>query len=1117
MTGVMPSPSYLAGIPISETVVAPFPPIAERITVGRPDDQGYTVITGTAGAVLPGGIVAVVCLDTAVATFLMAEADGSFVSTLYAPQGTSVQVKHVYPFIDLAEIEATFGGTISGDIMAGWMNATPGTILPVLLDDPGPVPGVPFGFAGTIAHEEGAGFWSMHGIFGPEQSSGGDLQFPITSSLIITTPALTSGMDLSGVTASGAFRLRRFFDENGQQVPINQFFVSDFMAPTGLPISRGTLDWSPVTTSLQLGSWSQMGDNRLRATVTATLAIPAGMEAGIYRPRLDISVQGVPLGPSNLRTMRPGFVYGTNGLLPIIRVGDPSPPRLLWSLLTDTLSDGTRGTLARQDKPVYGFNDLTVLPSDTFVIPRIDARTGTPITYRLEPFLPLISLTDRGTANPPLIPFQLPSGELHVEVLRPDGSVENLGPAPFQQSTNSTPAFVDAKLRDNDGGAMQDVYQLATMDAQFAHAFDQVGHHVITMTGFIEDIWGNVYHGSGVYDLQVARSLKLESGQLPTTPYEQQDAFSPGLHIYPPVAADVEMRFTLLPFSDKSAAVSHVISGTANRFGYFAPSIPPVTMIDPGEYRVDITAVYADHEETLWVGSATWGNVVERPGTPIIAHGRRGLDVQEVTPTLWFEHDKLGFNGVGHTNYPYYSGDIFWGQEGHTAGGDSILPEVTIEDTGGGVYQIIQQRWMTGHSTLTPWESLQDLIDADEAPLFSSTSDGSELHWNPERVDQVGYVYCSSQRPGARVHEAISEGCGGIQYWRFNATYGDQAGYEGDLPNDLKWEFGGAVFRLITNTNPINEYAIYGSLWVLLADGDPIGPRVTPPFRGSGALNGGPILTLKGEEIDLFFMPRGVQPGDVLEIGDQFSFSGHVGPPLSSHVAVTVTSPSGGITDSIRGRANKVGWFYQPNHTFPVEEPGVWTVEVHVYHDQPLPSGLTPTGHNSGGVLGAAGGRYQFYVVDQDAPRLAASSPQPGFLSWPSDPVTGQPITVTNVPIVLPLPPELTNAELFYTIRMPGFILETGNVTPTGNSFTINYDPLALHQDFPNLDLTAWDADHPGLADPVLVTFLVAGERLHNRVYQAGAVFFSGDEVHTPSLVLESVYLPVTLKGDLYP
>jgi len=88
----------------------------------------------------------------------------------------------------------------------------------------------------------------------------------------------------------------------------------------------------------------------------------------------------------------------------------------------------------------------------------------------------------------------------------------------------------------------------------------------------------------------------------------------------------------------------------------------------------------------------------------------------------------------------------------------------------------------------------------------------------------------------------------------FDYQIGEPA--DGDQPGDIKWEFGGVVLRNTSEANPVNEYAIYSSFWVLLPIGcDDYGcARVTPPFRGSGALNGGPIMTLKGLEVILPIM-----------------------------------------------------------------------------------------------------------------------------------------------------------------------------------------------------------------------------------------------------------------------
>jgi hypothetical protein len=97
---------------------------------------------------------------------------------------------------------------------------------------------------------------------------------------------------------------------------------------------------------------------------------------------------------------------------------------------------------------------------------------------------------------------------------------------------------------------------------------------------------------------------------------------------------------------------------------------------------------------------------------------------------------------------------------------------------------------------------------------------------------------------------------------------------------------------------------------------------------------------------------------------------------------------------------------------------------------------------------------------------------------------------------------------------MPGFILDTGTLTPTGNTFTIDFDPLALHQEFPNLDLKAKDAIWPGLSDPVLISFLLSGDHAGERVHRAGALFLNGDEAHPmASAQLYSVYLPASMRN----
>ena len=68
--------------------------------------------------------------------------------------------------------------------------------------------------------------------------------------------------------------------------------------------------------------------------------------------------------------------------------------------------------------------------------------------------------------------------------------------------------------------------------------------------------------------------------------------------------------------------------GQANDYGYFGSNATPITMTAPGEYRVDVTAIYTDAAGKMYMGSLTWGDVVMTPAdqADLIAHGRRGLD-----------------------------------------------------------------------------------------------------------------------------------------------------------------------------------------------------------------------------------------------------------------------------------------------------------------------------------------------------------------------------------------------------------------------------------------------------------------------------------------------------------
>ena len=356
----------------------------------------------------------------------------------------------------------------------------------------------------------------------------------------------------------------------------------------------------------------------------------------------------------------------------------------------------------------------------------------------------------------------------------------------------------------------------------------------------------------------------------------------------------------------------------------------------------------------------------------------------------------------------------------------------------------------------------------------------------------MAYAYRAVERPGIRVRETVGTDQTSSPYWRFAEQYLLQQGMGslGELPNDLKWQFGAAIFK--RPDLGIGEVAIYTSLWVEIADSDPRGSRVFPPFQGAaGGPTGGPILTLKGEAIDLFILPTTVHPGAVLEVGDHFVFAGQVGPPLAARVTYSVTSPSGARFGGV-GQANAIGYYADPDGGFTVDEPGIWTVQVDVLHDGDTSAGPVEPPFPTGGVLGSDDGSYRFFVVDPAAPTLDAgldpfNIAELGLSDFEVDPIH----------FFLAVPAGWTNVEADYVIRMPGFIIETGQATPANGKVEVVYDPSVSARISPISISFRRQDKQPGLADEVMVTVSLSGrDALGAPVQAAKLLTLVGEDIY---------------------
>ena len=208
----------------------------------------------------------------------------------------------------------------------------------------------------------------------------------------------------------------------------NQFF-STILTPTGLPIEHwngpalngGLLQTDPLR--------PVEGTDTLTAPFNFQLEIPEGAADGVYSLWFDTG-SNIEIG--SLGGPRPHVnPFMTNHALafPPFTIGPAASPHLIWTLLTDVPSaDGSRGTVSSDNAANFQVANRIATQAHHYVIPRLSKATGQEVTYRLEPYLPMVAHGDRYIPNVPNIAFKFPSGTLTVRVIRPDGTVDALGP-----------------------------------------------------------------------------------------------------------------------------------------------------------------------------------------------------------------------------------------------------------------------------------------------------------------------------------------------------------------------------------------------------------------------------------------------------------------------------------------------------------------------------------------------------------------------------------------------------------------------------------------------------------------------------------------------------------------
>lgn len=912
----------------------------------------------------------------------------------------------------------------------------------------------------------GATYWSARGradrLNVTDRATALQLELDVT----LNAPGFsTTGVDLQMVGQIGLLPV--VADVTGAQTvlpgPLTNNGWSTVQTPSGLAVDNLGEEIflaEDVVSAPQIISRQSAMTFGFDYSITIPETIPAGLYVPVFHGYILLGDARIPWessGPLGTGTTISRF---SQVRLPVVlNLGETQPVRLLWTLFEDTPSEGARGLTATEDSASVALSNRVEFNSPTYILPPTDYASGQPIRYPLEPYLLNQLPNSYYTSTAPLVPFLLPGGRLNATVTRPDGSIDNLGSTPILQNQLSTATLNE---RDRYGEYVPlDIYRLTTLNPLVAsYSFEQYGEHVINLTGTLEDVWGNRYEGGGHYSVLIAETLDVNPGVLPGTPFEVGDTLNPVVRVTPGLPADVTLTLRVYPL-DGGAMQEEVLSGQANRYGYFYPTGEALRFTVPGEYTIDYEVRYTDETGRLWAGSLRGAGVIADPDSTLIAHGARGLStVNAAVRPAWYDASHYAESQAEATaplfpNAPYHSGDVVWMTDGERGG---LQPVVTVQDTAGVYAAWLEAQLSDG--------ALRERLVREELPVTTISDADAPFGpvLGPDAVASHSYSYFSAVRPGVIARQTVLGAEGGTLPTmlepddRYNHQIG--AGVTGDRPGDFLFLFGGAVVR-----NPeaqLSDTAIYGALAVIVPENDARGTRVYPPLgAATGGPNGGPLLTLDGQPIDMFFVPTATQPGELLAQGDTLSIAGQVAPTLAATVNVTITSPAG-VVRQYEAPANAIGYFYQPEQDIVADEVGRWTIDIAVRHEGLTSAGPVEPPLPTGGILRTGDDRFVVYVAPREGELLSVERTE----------ATIPPTLRYNLNFTVPA--GWQDVRVDYTVTMPGVLVDEGQLPVTGSTFSYAYTPNDINARFPNFEVDgrvtgAW------VSDPLTLTILLSG------------------------------------------
>ena len=227
-------------------------------------------------------------------------------------------------------------------------------------------------------------------------------------------------------------------DGVGYQIgPSGKFLSNDVLTPTGLPIERSSQEnaFDIFEKKCQTNNLEWRAENGGQvADISCEVQIDSDAPTGTYVTWLTLNTPPDVIDmirPSDkLLKVRSPLGQDNSIALAAINIDSAKSLRFTTTLLADLLQEGTRGgILAREDVGRLAIGSRIITHHNP-IIPRLDPY-GDPWQHQLDPYLPMMGITDRAPPATPLIGFDFSNSELSITIERPDGKTDLLGPAPL--------------------------------------------------------------------------------------------------------------------------------------------------------------------------------------------------------------------------------------------------------------------------------------------------------------------------------------------------------------------------------------------------------------------------------------------------------------------------------------------------------------------------------------------------------------------------------------------------------------------------------------------------------------------------------------------------------------